>query len=190
MGADLIQQKLAAANADGDFGLSEDEVAEFVAAGGTQMLDLVERFDANRDGQLDAKEMDALNRFLLEEAAALPPKVNKLAEDGIGGHMLMTMFGKGRLQLKREKEEKAELPARKVTRRCARANRKADRIRMKLQVIIGKDEEANSILTTVAENQRAVRKQLVQMDPSLSVFFSKVDKEDEQAEENSFDVAQ
>ena len=109
---------------DGDFGLSAAEVQDFLAAGGNQMIDLIAKFDTNMDGELDADEMASLNAYLEEEADKMPPRVNKLSQEGLGGHMMMTMFRKGRLQMKSERAEKKETPDQKLVRRCARADKR------------------------------------------------------------------
>ena len=170
--ADALQQKLAAANADGDFGLSAAEVQDFLAAGGNQMIDLIAKFDTNMDGELDADEMASLNAYLKEEADKMPPRVNKLSQEGLGGHMMMTMFRKGRLQMKSERAEKKESPDQKLVRRCARADKKAAKILNRVEFIIEDDQRANAMLAQVAEQQRNVKAALIGMDPSLSVFFS------------------
>jgi hypothetical protein len=172
LAADELQAKLSEADEDGNFGLSADEVADFISAGGGQMIDLIQQFDVNRDGVLDELEMLELNNYLEEQVKGMPPKVKDHVDSGIGGYMAMSFFRKGKLTLEKEKAEKNEKTDKRIRKRLIKVNSKVDKLETFLKGTTDEDVRANSLLRMVLMDQRQIRNKLIEMDSSLSSCFN------------------
>merc|ERR1711865_253582 len=155
--ADLITS-----DADGDGDLDPSEIKDFLSKAGPGAKELIDKFDKNRDGELDETEMAEMREYLAMEREKMSAKMQEMIDKN-GPDVLIADMTKMNAtgELDTVVQEQFDVPTR-LDDSVRRLNEVSDLLEKTAEENENSQTLINAVLSQQAEIQRALKKALQQ----------------------------